>query len=180
MAPAQPTVFSVLEYDTVLEDGKGNTFYFTKLPTSQYRPLSEGAEAEAGKVDHAKYIVRCVLYLLILPLITLCKLTGLFLNPSEPFHRKTLPSSSHRTGIPIPQSTSAFSPARSPPRSLERREPSRLRTESSVYRRERCIRCLFRRGCMRNMERGRRERRRRRRSRGCCRRCSGKEDRRKT
>ncbi|EIM80271.1 uncharacterized protein STEHIDRAFT_135215 [Stereum hirsutum FP-91666 SS1] len=53
MAPAKPTVFTVLEDDTVMEDGKGNTFLFTKLPTSQYRP-----EEPRDPLDQTRYIVR--------------------------------------------------------------------------------------------------------------------------
>lgn len=58
MAPAQPTVFSVLKDDTILEDGKGNTLLFTKLPTSQYRPRDDGSEGVDVELDQTRYIVR--------------------------------------------------------------------------------------------------------------------------
>ena len=62
MAPAQPTVFSILDDDTVVEDGHGNTFLFTKLPTSRYRPrvveAVQDTQAASANSDQTEYIVR--------------------------------------------------------------------------------------------------------------------------
>lgn len=157
-----------------MEDGKGNTFLFTKLPTSQYRP-----EEPRDPLDQTRYIVRCVvcqpaispsalLIILIALLFSICFVLVLsFIHRTEVSLPSVPRSSSHPTGIPTQPNTSASSSAPSPLPFPVKQGLSHLRMESSRCPRERSIRCWSQTMFMPSMGRGRRERRRRRRSRGC-------------